>query len=148
MNSKIKTFTQNNKYDYGLDKEQTFWQKENGVWMVMFEKKDLKKKTPKGEAIILEEKNGFYWGVDEDGNLWKRFLNYEWREMKNKTSKMTTIKKSKLIAVKGMKYWLQDKDGTVRQRETDIPLNLWHKKVHDPNFYKMIYNKHYLMNYY
>ena len=46
----------------------------------------------------------FIGGVDEDGNLWKRFLNYEWREMKNKTSKMPTIKKSKLIAVKGMKY--------------------------------------------
>ena len=64
------------------------------------------------------------------------------------TSKMPTIKKSKLIAVKGMKYWLQDKDGTVRQRETDIPLNLWLKEMRDPNFYKMICNKHYLMNYY
>ena len=55
MNSKIKTFAQNNKYDYRLDKEGT-------VWTIMFEKKDLKKMTPKGEVIILEEKNGFYWG--------------------------------------------------------------------------------------
>ena len=60
---------------------------------------------------------------------------------------MPTIKKSKLIAVKGMKYWLLDNDGMVRQRETDTSLTLWHKKMHDPNFYKMIYNKH-LMNYY
>ena len=115
----------------------------------MFEKKDIKKKhTPKGEVTILEEKKGFYWGIDEAGEYWKRFLNYEWREMKNKSSKMPTTRKSKSIAVKEMKYWLQDKDGTVKQRETNIPLNLWHKKMHDPNFYKIIYNKHYLMNNY
>ena len=41
MNSKIKTFAQNNKYDYGLDKEGTFWQKENGIWTVMFEKNKI-----------------------------------------------------------------------------------------------------------
>ena len=99
MNSKIKTFAQNNKYDYGLDKEGTFWQKENGIWTVMFEKnKIIKKKKTKGEVKILEQKNGFYWGVDEKGKHWKRYLNYDWREMNNKTRKMPTCLKSKLIA--------------------------------------------------
>ena len=43
----IKTFTQNNKYNYEFDSEGTFWQKENGVWTVMFEKKDVQKKDTK-----------------------------------------------------------------------------------------------------
>ena len=115
----------------------------------MFEKTELikKKKEQIGKIKVIGEKNGFSWGKDEGSNFWKKYPNSEWREMSSKVKNSTPPKRLKVIAVQGMKYWLQDKNGVVRQRETDIPLNLWHKKRNNPYFYQTIYKKHYSINY-
>ena len=135
-------FAQNNLFAYGYDSEGTFWQQEkNKAWRLMFEKNVIKKeKLPQEKMTIIGCKNLFSWGKDENNTFWKKFMDSPWREMKE--VKVQKTPKAKLIACQGMKYWLQDKDRKVIERETPIALNkLWQKRS-DPYFNVMIYKEH------
>ena len=65
-----------------------------------FYKNELYKKSNTKEITIIQQRDFFYWGVDEDGNYWKRYKNYKWRKMEFKTHEQERIKNKVIYAEK------------------------------------------------
>ena len=96
------------------------------------------RKTSLEEIKIIAEKKFFYWGVDNEGNFWKRYKHYNWKKVTFQDQPKYVLSFS-IIASRGQSYWILEGNGTVIRRDDDVPLNQVKRRMFDVNFHKTIY---------
>ena len=92
------------------------------------------------EIKIVAEKNLFYWGVDNEGNFWKKYKHYHWNKMRFEDQPKYGLS-STIVATRGQTYSTSEENGTIIRRDDDVPLNQVRKRMFDVHFNKMIFGK-------
>ena len=59
---------------------------------------------------IVAEKNLFCWGVDGEGNFWKKYKHYHWKKMTFQDQPKYGLS-STIIATRGQTYWTSEENG-------------------------------------
>ena len=91
------------------------------------------------EIRTIEEKKLFCWGVDKEGNFWKKYKNYNWKKMTFEDQPKYGLS-SRIVASRGHTYWTAEENGTVIRRDGEVPLNQMAKRMYDLNFRKTIFS--------
>ena len=86
----------------------------------------------------IAEKDLFCWGVDDEGNYWKKYKNYNWKKMMFEDQPKYGHSSS-IVASRGQSYWTAEENGTIIGRDDEVPLNQMQRRMYDLNFKKTIY---------
>ena len=131
MDIKIINLGVNGKKEIGIDQHKNVYERLYGTmaWIEINSYKNIPKiKASNSEEIrTIEEKNLFCWGVDKEGNFWKKYKNYNWKKMTFENQPKYGLS-SRIVASRGRTYWTAEENGTVIRRDDEVPLNKWQKE--------------------
>ena len=143
MDIKIINLGVNNEKQIGIDQHKNVYERLCGTiaWSKIYSYKHMPKiKASNSEEIrTIEEKNLFCWGVDKEGNFWKKYKNYNWKKMTFEDQSKYGLS-SRIVASRGQTYWTAEENGTVIRRDNEVPLNQTAKRMYDLNFRKAIFS--------
>ena len=97
------------------------------------------RKTSFEEIKIIAEKNFFYWGVNNEGNFWKRYKHYNWKNMTFQDQPKYGLSSS-IIASRGQCYWTLEGNGTVIRRDDNVPLNQVKRRMFIKQYIELLVN--------
>ena len=87
----------------------------------------------------IAEKDLFCWGVDEEGNFWKKYKNYNWKKITFEHQPKYGLSSS-IVASCGQSYWTAEENGTIIRRDNEVLLNQMQRRMYDLNFKKTIFS--------
>ena len=87
----------------------------------------------------IAEKDLFCWGVDEEGNFWKKYKNYNCKKMTFEDQRKYGLSSS-IVASRGQSYWTAEENETIIRRDDEVPLNQMQRRMYDLNFKKTIFS--------
>ena len=143
MDIKIINLGVNDEKEIGIDQHKNVYERLCGTiaWSEIYSYKYTPKiKASNSEEIrTIEEKKLFCWGVDKEGNFWKKYRNYNWKKMTFEDQPKYGLS-SRIVASLGQTYWTAEENGTVIRRDDEVSLNQMAKRMYDLNFMKTIFS--------
>ena len=143
MDIKIINLGVNDEKEIGIDQHKNVYERLSGTkaWNEIYSYKHMPKiKASNSKEIrTIEEKKLFCWGVDKEGNFWKKYKNYNWKKMTFEDQPKYGLS-SRIVVSRGQTYWTAGDSVTVIRRDDQVPLNQMAKRTYDLNFRKTIFS--------
>ena len=116
MDIEIKKLGEIDRKKIGMDQHKNIYERycNATAWYEIFAyRRKPEIKTSSFEEIkIVAEKSLFYWGVDSEGNFWKKYKHYMWKKMTFEDLPKYGLS-STIVATRGQTYWTSEENGTI-----------------------------------
>ena len=143
MDIKIINLGVDNGKEIGIDQHKNVYERlcNTTAWSEIYAYKHIPTIKPNSCEKIrtIAEKVLFCWGVDEEGNFWKKYKNYNWKKMTFEDQPKYGLSSS-IVASRGQSYWTAEENGTIIRRDDEVPLNQMQRRMYDLNFKKTIFS--------
>ena len=143
MDIKIINLGVDNRKEIGIDQHKNVYERlcNTTAWSEIYAYKNIPTIKPSSCEKIrtTAEKDLFCWGVDEEGNFWKKYKNYNWKKMTFEDQPKYGLSSS-IVASRSQRYWTAEENGTIIRRDDEVPLNQMQQRMYDLNFKKTIFS--------
>ena len=141
MDIKIQSIGNHDGKEYGMDQYKNVYNRNilTTAWDVVHEYRRVPntRQSSSKDMKLLAERGLFSFAVDADGQYWKKYLHYPWKEMIYEDLPKYGLT-STIIGLLAQNYWSREPNGTIIKRYCDIPLREEPRRKSDPNFYTFV----------